>query len=284
MPTIDYGSVILSVDEDCVEAFFPFEHGELRGILKRFKGIFNGDRKSWVVTPRYVNKSVEDVVSAIEEFLWEAGPEKWPDVVEHYAGLACTTRNYEIKFGVAGLRLRLPEGHPGHWTLDKLSGASRQNKRAVVWSIPARSVVPQTVIPLVKRAWEEDRGILVKALGPYSGRTARGTIPITPEEADRLGLFVGEIVFAEYSFVKLADPTIVNMPVHVWPYLVSAREDKPGEGYEHLDTGVALTLEYPDVKQAYSAVRKRMVQQVDERSPALDAPHVLGKWHARNKR
>lgn len=283
MPTVDFGSVTVSVDSDTLETFFPFEHGELRFVLKKFRSMFLPDRKSWLTTPARVNKSHEYILDEIEKSLWQGGPKQWPDVVEHFSSLACTTRRYEIKFGAGGLRLMMPEGHAGHYTLDKLEGASREY-RGTIWKIPSRFAIPSIVMPLVKRLAEEDKKLFVKAVEPYEGRVARGTVKFTPEEADNFGLKVGEIVFAEFPFIKIADPTIVNMPVHVWPLKVVSRKDQPGEGYEDMDYGIDLRLEYPDHKEAYTAVRRRMMSNKENRLPPLDAPHALGKWHARMKK
>lgn len=283
MPTIDYGSVTVSVDDETLETFFPFEHGEVKTVLKRFRSQFINERKSWITVPERVGKSPETILAELEKCLWQAAPKQWPDVVEHFSTLACTTKRYEIKFGAGGLRLMMPEGHPGHYDLDKLEGAKRQYK-GTIWTIPARYAVPSIIMPLVKRIHEEDKKLFVKAVEPYEGRVARGTFKFTPEEADTFGLVEGQIVFAEYPFLKVADPTIVNMPVHAWPLRVISRKDQPGEGYQDIDYGIDVKLEYPEYQPGYTAVRLRMVKSKEERLPALDSPHALGKWHARMRK
>src|SRR5690606_41286070 len=101
MPTADFGSVTLAVDADRIEAFFPFEHGELRGISKRFKGRFNGDRKSWVIIPSMARASEDDVVEAFEKELWSHAPDGWRDAVQKFSAFACVSRKYAVKLETA---------------------------------------------------------------------------------------------------------------------------------------------------------------------------------------
>jgi hypothetical protein len=284
MPTVDFGSVTLSVDVDRIEVFFPFEHGELRGICKKFKAHFNGERKSWVIIPSLTKNSEDNIVDAIDRELWSHAPKGWRDAVSKFSAFACVSKKYAIKFGAGGLRISLPAGHVANWTLHEMMKRKGRQPRETVWNIPARDANSKIVMPLIKRMADEDKAEYHKATDPYAGRTTKGTLHILPEEADKLGLIVGDTVIAEFSFVKAADPTIVPMPIHCWPFLVTSRNDKPGQGYEDLEYGVEVTLTYPESGKGHSAVRKMMAVDGEGYPRRLDAPDVLGKWHSRNKR
>lgn len=283
MPTVDFGSVTLSVDDNRIEAYFPFEHGELRSVAKRFKGHFNGDRKSWVVIPSVVGKTEEEIVEAFEKELWSHAPNGWREASEKFAAFACVSKKFSVKFGAGGIRIVLPGGHVGNWTLHEMMNRKGKQPRDTTWDIPARDANSKIIMPLIKRIAEEDQAAFEKATEAYVGRTTRGTLHLTSEEADALGLKVGNIVFAEYAFVKEADPTIVPMPIHCWPYLVTARSDKPGENYD-LDYGVEVTLTYPEVDKGFKATRRMIAMNGVGYPRRLDAPDVLIKWHSRNKR
>lgn len=278
MPTVDYGSVTLAVDAGRVDVYFPFEQGEVKAALKPINGRWNPDRRCWTVQTRFAKMDEERICAAIEEALYAAAPKKWPQAVAGLSGYACATKKYDVKFGAGGVRIALPAGHPCHWTLEHLPGASRKGD---VWSIPARNAKQSVVMPVVERAAREDMKAFVDAVEPYEGRHMKGTIAISPTEADALLLKPGRVIFAEFPFVKAADPLVVNMPVHAWPFMVEAREDKPGEGYEHLEEGVSLKLGYLDARHGYKAVRKLQAMPEDDRPARLDGPHVDGKWHCR---
>lgn len=278
MPTVDHGSVILSVDAGRVDVHFPFEHGELKDALKRISGRWNPDRRCWTVQTRFAKMDEDGVCAAVEEALYAAAPRKWPQAVERFSGFACSTKKYDVKFGAGGVRVALPAGHPCHWTLEHMQGASRKGD---VWSLPARLAKPAQIMPVVERAAREDMKAFVDAVEPYEGRHMKGTIEVSPEEADALGLVPGRVVFADYQFVKAADPLVVNMPVHVWPFMVETREDAPGEGYEHLEQGVSVKLAYLESRHGYKAVRKLQAMPEQVRPPRLDGPHAQGKWLCR---
>jgi len=278
MPTVDFGSVTLSVDDGRVDAYFPFEQGGLKDALKRLKGRWNPDRRCWTVIPRFAGADEEAIVASVEAALWETAPGPWRGIVERFSGFACATRRYEVKFGPGGLRLMLPPGHPCHWNLEKTEGASRQGE---TWSIPAAFCKAKAVMPILQRAAREDARAFIGATEPYEGRTMKGTVPVSPAEADSLRLVPGKVVFAEFGFVKAADPLVVNMPVHAWPFRVISREDTPGEGYESLEEGVSIKLEHLPPEHGCKAVRKLQALPEDRRPPKLDRPHAIGKWHCR---
>lgn len=278
MPTVDFGSVTLSVDEGRVDAFFPFEHGEVKDVLKKMNGRWNPDRRCWIVMPRFARTDEDGIVRAVEAALYANAPRKWPSAVEHYGAYACATKRYEVKFGAGGIRIALPAGHPCHWTLEHMEGTSRKGD---TWAIPARHARTRLVMPVIERVAREDRAAFVDAVEPYEGRTLRGTVPIQPAEADAFGLLPGRVVFAEYTFLKEADPLVVNMPVHAWPFKVTDRKDTPGEGWEQLEEGVSLKLAYLGSAHGYKAVRKLQAMPEETRPARLDAPHAVGKWHAR---
>lgn len=278
MPTVDYGSVTLSVDAGRVDVYFPFEHGEVKDALKRMNGRWNPDRRGWTVLTRFAKLDETGIAGAIEEALYAAAPRKWPQAVERFSGFACSTKRYDVKFGAGGLRIALPAGHPCHWTLEHLPGASRKGD---IWSVPAKHAKPSEVMPVVERAAREDMKAFIDAVEPYEGRHMKGTIAISPKAADDLALIPGRVVFADYQFVRAADPLVVNMPVHAWPFMVEARDDRPGEGYEHLEEGVSVKLGYLESRHGYKAVRKLQAMPEQERPVRLDGPHVDGKWLCR---
>lgn len=284
MATVDFGSVTLAVDADRIDAFFPYEHGELRSLCKRFKGLFNGERKSWVIVPSRANVDEDFIVEAFEKELWSHAPRGWKEVVEKFKSFACVSKKYEVKFGPAGIRMVLPAGHPSNWALHELMKRKGRQPREFRWTIPARDANPKVILPILKRIADEDKGEFIKSTEHYEGRTTKGTLHLTPEQADDLGLKLGNMVFAEYSFVKEADPTIVPMPIHCWPFIVSSRSDKPGEGYDDLEYGVEVTLTYPESAKGYVGVRKLLAANGEGFPRRLDAPDVLYKWHSRNKR
>lgn len=278
MPTVDFGSVTLSVDEGRVDVFFPFEHGEVKDALKKVNGRWNPERRCWTAMTRFAKTDEAGIVKTVEEALYAAAPSKWPAAVEKFSSFACTTKRYEVKFGAGGIRLMLPAGHPCHWHLEKVAGA---NRKGDVWSIPAKHAKTAQVMPVVERMAREDRKAFVEAVEVYEGRYMKGTLLMSPEEATAMGIREGRIIFADYQFLKVADPLVVNMPVHAWPFKVASREDAPGEGYEHLEQGVAVKLTYLESSQGYLAVRKYRSMDEAERPPRLDRPHADGKWYCR---
>lgn len=278
MPTVDFGSVTLSVDDGRVDVFFPFEQGELKDALKKINGRWNPERRCWTVLPRFARTDEEGIVAKVEAALWEAAPRGWRTVAERFSGFACATRRYEVRFGPGGVRIVLPAGHPCHWTLENMNGASRKGD---IWSIPARHARGKALMPVLERAAREDMKAFHEATGPYEGRTMKGTLPMSRDEADAMRIVPGRVVFADYHFVKAADPLVVNMPIHAWPFKVLARDDAPGEGYEHLDEGVSVKLEHLAPGHGCKAVRKLQAMPEESRPARLDRPHAIGKWHCR---
>lgn len=275
--TIDLGTATLYIDEGQVDLHFPKEHGELKELVKgRFKGRWNPDRRCWTVVSRFARASVEEVAGEVERTLYANAPGKWPDAVRRFGPFACATKRYEVVFRAGGIRLTFPPGHPCHYDLKQLQGASC---RGETWLIPARHAIPSKVMPAVERAAREDKAAFVEAVEPYEGRTLKGSAALTPREADEAGFRPGRVAFAEYSFVKAADPQVVNMPVHYWAFLVREREDvhDPETGSDH----VVLKIEYLPAAHGCAAVRKLMAMPDAERPRRLDAPHVAGKWVAR---
>lgn len=278
MPTVDFGSVTLSVDEGRVDAYFPYEQGGLKEALKAMKGRWNPERRCWTVLPRFARKDEAGIVAAVEAALWEAAPGPWRGIVERFSGFACATRRYDVRFGAGGVRITLPPGHPCHWDLEKTEGASRQGD---TWSVPAAFAKAKAILPVLQRAAREDAKAFVESVSPYEGRIMKGTVPVGPSEADGLRLVPGKVVFADYQFLKAADPVVANMPVHAWPLRVLSREDRPGEGWEHLGEGVAVRLRHLEPEHGCKAVRKLRALPEDRRPPRLDLVHAAGKWHCR---
>jgi hypothetical protein len=134
-----------------------------------------------------------------------------------------------------------------------------------------------------------DMKVFADEVEPYEGRTITGTALLEPRLADAFGITRGKIVFANYSFLRTADPQVVNpdvvrRQVRAWPFVVNSRLDEPEPSYTDLPEGVGITLQlsYPPADVGYSAVRSYVATPEKERPPALDDPHAMFKWKFRN--
>lgn len=289
MRRYDFGTVQVFLDAGRIDVFFQSKnHEEIKALLKsRYKARWDGARFCWFVTMSNVRESQDAIVSAIEAELFAHAPAHWKGVVEKLGNTVCASKRYEIRIGAGGLRVMLPGGHPLHWHISKMTG---KEHRSDTWELPAKAMKGSDMKRIVTQAVEQDHQVFIDEVEPYAGRTITGLGIMTPAVADGLGLFPGSVVFANYSFLRVADPQVVNpdvvrRQVRAWPFLVVSREDGPGDYvYDDLDEnlGVQIKLAYPDAEKSFVHVRNLMRTPEDQRAPQLDEPHAIEKWRFRN--
>ena len=288
MNKYDFGTCQVYVADDVIDVFFARAHSEIKALLKtRWKARWEPTRFCFRIRRRFVQDGEEAIIGAIESELYAHAPGRWKEMVEGRLGkLVCASKRYEIKIGAGGLRIMLPGGHPLHYHIAKMTG---DKHRSDTWELPARSISGADMRMILEQAVAGDLKVFREEVEPYEGRTITGTALMEPRLADHMGIAEGAIVFANYSFLKVADPqvvdpNIVRRQVRAWPFVVKSRSDAPEPGYDDLADGVGITLQlvYPPAKTGYDAVRSLVVLPEDERPPALDDPHVRHKWKFRN--
>lgn len=284
----DFGTTQLFLDEDAIDVFFARPHDEIKNLVKsRWGGRWDGERRCFKIRMRFVKgDSQEDIVAAIESELYANAPPVWRSMVEKFGGIVCASKRYEIKIGAGGLRVMLPGGHPLHWHIAKMTG---DKHRSDTWELPAKSLKGSDMRMILERCVKEDRNVFIDEVEPYENRTITGTAMLDKRLADSFGLFPGKIVFANYSFLKIADPQVVNQEVvrrqvRAWPFIVNTRVDTPEPSYTDLAPGVGITLQlaYPPAEIGYREVKRWVGLPEEERPPSLDDPHTVDKWRFRN--
>lgn len=285
----DFGTVQVFLDAGRIDVFFQSrKHEEIKALLKsRWKARWDGTRFCWYVTMSSVRNTHAEIVAAIEEELFANAPSNWSGVVEKLGNTVCASKRYEVKIGAGGLRVMLPGGHPLHWHISKMTG---EEHRSDTWELPAKATKGPDMKKIVTQAVEQDHKVFIDEVEPYAGRTINGLGVMTPAVADRLGLHPGAVVFANYSFLRIADPQVVNpdvvrRQVRAWPFIVVSRRDgRDDDDFYDLDEGlgVRLKLAYPDAEKSFLLVRDLMRTPEAERAPQLDEPHALDKWRFRN--
>jgi hypothetical protein len=273
MPLVDFSTVECFVDDERIEVYVPFSQKSLGNFLKtRFKAGFKteGAKKRWVVELQYAKASSEEVVAAIEEHLFEIAGGDWRDIAGKFQAYACASRRYEVKFSAGGIRIMLPGGHPLHYYLGLMCG---EKPVMDTWRIPASLIKREELAPMLVRISEEDREVYTDATSPYEGRTITGPLLLPFSRAKEFNLSQGGVVYADYAFVKIADPQVVPMQIHAWPFDVLKLE--PGEGH------MRATLGYMAPARGARAVGKVMAMARDKRTPFLDKPHAEEKWKSK---
>ncbi|NTF17527.1 hypothetical protein G6L37_03890 [Agrobacterium rubi] len=287
MRKYDFGTCQAYVDDDVIDVFFAKPHDEVKNLLKtRWKARWEGERFCFRIRRKYVQDSETVIAEAIEAELYAAAPPKWKEMVERLGAMTCASKRYEIKIGAGGLRIMLPGGHSLHYHISKLLG---EKQRSDTWELPAKAVKGSDMRFVLEKAVKEDLKVFTEEVEPYEGRTITGTALLEPRLADAFGIRKGEIVFANYSFLRTADPQVVNpdivrRQVRAWPFIVNSRVDGPEPSYTDLPEGVGVTLQlaYPPAAVGYNAVRAYMAMAEKDRPPALDDPHAMYKWRFRN--
>jgi len=267
MPVADFGTVRVFVGVDRVDVTFPRGFDSLLVALKNMKSRWNPDRRCWSVTPLYARLTPEAIVGRIRETLMADAPNGWAEAVKRFGAFACTTKKYEVKVGEGGVRVTIPDGHPSHWVLKQVQGGKQEG---TTWLLPASAVSAKLLAGVLERIVREDKDFFISCVEHLEGRMIKGFVPATEEEADRLGLVAGGIAYADHSFLKVADPQVLNSPIHAWPFKVGGRVPREG--------GFDVGLAYPSPEFAYKAVRFRQGKAAEERSPLLDLVHATTKW------
>lgn len=274
MAIIDLATVEAYVDDERIELYVPFEQKELGQFVKeKFKARFmsEGQKKRWVIEFKFAKADEAEILSGIEDKLYDIAFPGWRKIVEMFINYACASRRYEVKFAAGGIRIMLPGGHPLHYYLGKMTGLKAERD---VWKIPASRVVPKEIAEMLKRISEEDREVFTDATEPYQGRTITGNLMIPWSEAKKFGIGPDAIVFADYAFVKVADPQVVDMQIHAWPFKVLKME--PAEG------AIRTTLSYMDANTGAREVGRLMAMRREDRPHFLDEVHADGKWKSRS--
>ena len=112
------------------------------------------------------------------------------------------------------------------------------------------------------------------AIEPYKGRRLTGKLLVPWSEASKYNLAPGRIVFADYAFLKIADPQVVSMHIQAWPFKVIKTE--PDEG------GIKTTLDYMNPEPGSRAVAKFAGLPNDRRPRMIDEVHAGEKWKAKS--
>jgi hypothetical protein len=274
MATYDFATVEVYTDEHRVEAYVPFEQQDAGRFLKtRFDARFkaDGSKKRWVVELKFSKSDAASIVSGLEEELYRIAFEGWRDIVKTFSQYACASRRFDVKFAAGGIRIMLPGGHPLHYRLGQMSGMKPDRD---VWKIPASRIKPKELADMLKRIAKEDREVFTEATEPYRDRTITGQLLLPWSEARGYGLGDDGIVMADYSFVKVADPQVVPMQIHAWPFRVVSTS--PGDG------AIAATLAYMEPDAGARSVGALMATPRETRRPLLDEVHAAGKWKTKS--
>jgi hypothetical protein len=283
----DFGTCQVYVDNDLIDVYFAKAHDEIKNLVKsRWRARWEGERFCYRIKLREVRDSGAEIVAAIEAALFAAAPSKWQEMVGRLGSMVCASKRYEIKIGAGGLRVMLPGGHSLHYHISKLLG---EKQRSDTWELPAKAIKGSDMRYILEKAVKEDLKVFTEEVEPYEGRTITGTALLEPRLADAYGITKGSIIFANYSFLRTADPQVVNpeivrRQVRAWPFIVNSRDDKPEASYTDLPPGVGITLQlrYPPAQVGYNAVRSYIALEEKDRPPALDDPHAQFKWKFRN--
>lgn len=280
MPSIDFATTQIFVDEKTIDVSFEFAHGEVKDVVKKkYRAFFIKDRRCWRIDLEKTKAEPDTVVAEIKKALYDHAPAVWKEIVDRYGNFHCSTKRYDVKFGPGGIRLIFPAGHAAHYKLKKSMG---YDTKLSTWYLPAKIIKPTEIIPLVQRAEEEDRKLFINALDPYELRTLSGTLQMTPKEADDANVIIGSVCFADFPFVSKIEPHVADAQLHYWPFKVLSRDDKPvplTDDPDHIDVNVRLMYMPPEA--GCKAVRKYMSLALDERPWPLDVTRARDKWKSK---
>jgi hypothetical protein len=279
MPSIDFATAQIFIDDNSIDVSFEYAHDELKAVVKKYKAIFIKDRRAWRINRSFSKADPDTVVAEIETALYEHAPDVWKGFVDKFKSFHCATKRYDIKFGPGGIRLIFPAGHAAHYKLRKSMG---RDTKLSTWYLPAKIIDPKEIMPLVRRAEEEDRALVEKALDPYERRTLRGVLQMTPAEADESNVQVGNICFADFPFVAKIEPHVADGQIHYWPFKVLEREDKAvptGDNPDHVE--VTVRLMYMPHASGTNAIRRYMAMPLEDRPWPLDLTRAKDKWKSK---
>lgn len=272
MPLHDFGTVRVYSAEDHVDVFFPKGEEGVKNLLKSMKGRWMPDRRCWRVVPRYIRKNSEEVVAAIENLLLDEAPKGWREALPKISTFTCVTKKYELRVGAGGLRVTLPKGHPCNYAIGKIPGVQKDKDS---WLVPSDSTVHPDMKPILTRIVKEDRDLFAESLEFVQRRVITGFLEMSDEDVERHGVQEGAFIFVEPSFLQVVDPNIPNPPTYEQALKISSLK-KEKEGLWE------ASLSYLSDKEAYPLMKKRLVQERDERKPALNLTHASQRWQ--NKR
>ena len=274
MAMYDFSTVDAYSDEQRIELYIPYTQKDLGTFVKsKFNARFktDGNKKRWVIELKFAKASEETIITAVEEELYEMAFPGWRKIVKMFSNYACCSTRYEVKFSAGGLRIKLPGGHPLHYYLEKMCGIKPSLD---IWKIPASLIDTKEIAGMLKRISEEDREVFTDATEPYEGRRIIGKLHIPFSEAKSFNLDRNRIVFADYSFLKVADPQVVSMPIHAWPLKVISLEPR--------EDGIKTTFDYMKSEAGSRAVGKLSALPDDRRPRLIDEIHASEKWKSRS--
>ncbi len=71
MPTVDFATTQIFIDENLIDVSFEFAHSEVKDVVhKRFRAVFKKELKAWRINKQFAKVSDDEVVSEIEKALW----------------------------------------------------------------------------------------------------------------------------------------------------------------------------------------------------------------------
>lgn len=279
MPSIDFATAQIFIDDNIIDVSFEFAHSEVKDIVKKYRAFFIPDRRCWRINRSFAKADPDQVVDEIKQALYEHAPEVWKGIVDKFDSFHCATKRYDIKFGPGGIRLIFPAGHAAHYALKKSMG---RDTKLSTWHLPAKVIKPKEIMPLVQRAEREDRQLIEDALEPYERRTLKGALVMSPKEADESNVRIGNICFADFPFVRKIEPHVADAQLHYWPFKVLEREDKAVPLADNPDnTEVHVRLMYMPPGSGCGAVRKYMALPLEDRPWPLDVTRAKEKWKSK---
>lgn len=279
MPSIDFATTQIFIDDLIVDVGFEYGHDEVKQVVHgKYKGYFLKEKKAWRVEAARAKVNPEIIVADIRQALWDNAPAQWRPLVEKFENFSCATKRYDVKFGVGGIRLIFPAGHACHYHLKKIVG---RDTKLDTWLLPAKTLKLNEVMPMVQRAEKEDKEIVLDALEPYEGRVLSGRLVIKPEDAHEYNVVPGQIVFADFPFVRTIEPTAADPKLHYWPFRVLSVEPLPRvDEPDELDLEVRFA--YLEAEHACKAIRKYMALAIEDRPWPLDMTRADGKWKGKS--
>lgn len=263
----DLGTVRIFEIDGMIDVHFPRADNVTKGVVKELKGRWDPNRKCWRLDPAYSRTEVPAMIDRISKAVLEATPEGWRKALPILQQISATTKQFEISIGAGGVRLELPRNHRLEYALkDDIEGVDRDGRS---WLVPA-SVCDRPATKLVLRdATLEDKKALGEMLDYLESYQMSGELSLTTGEIEEIGLRPGAAVFADPSFVRTADKTIMRDLVRLYPLRVQS-VGKPGET-------VAVTVRFIVGDEAYMLLRSRLSHSAKQ-TGILDSRHIAGRW------
>ncbi|WP_156883422.1 hypothetical protein [Salipiger mucosus] len=208
MALVDFGTVQVYEMEDMVEVVFPYDR-EFVAFMKKMKGRWAPQRKAWQIKPAFVRTSSSEIVQKISEQLEAQAPKHWSHNLEVLRKRGCIMRKFEVFGGLAGLRVKMPLGHPCHHYLKEVDRLSNVRD---TWYIPAVKFGDTAVQQAVARIFQDDFHAYEAAFEAAEERCLVGKIRMGAEEEEAHGMKKEGFVTAVPGFLKTADPVMADVP------------------------------------------------------------------------